>query len=202
MPGTAASKARGARPSPSAIPARLPLPVFFPQQHQRDAGASQLMMDIGPIGLGLAPCALLVAMAGIQHRLEHPVGQRRRQRPAQIRRRGTLHGQRDGAAREAQRSGDLPVAGAAFVLEAQDLAYSSHRHSLGWHRSPTRRFQRRAERRAPPSGRALATLPGGRLQIGMAEIKSESVADFVPESVADFLRNTQRDQGGSRSASS
>jgi hypothetical protein len=29
---------------------------------------------------------------------------------------------------------------------------------------------------------------GGRLQIGMAEIKSESVADFSPESVADFPR--------------
>jgi hypothetical protein len=30
---------------------------------------------------------------------------------------------------------------------------------------------------------------GGRLQIGMAEIKSESVADFIPQSVADLLRN-------------
>jgi hypothetical protein len=33
---------------------------------------------------------------------------------------------------------------------------------------------------------------GGRLQIGMAEIKSESVADFIPESVTDLLRNQQK----------
>jgi hypothetical protein len=45
-------------------------------------------------------------------------------------------------------------------------------------------------RHTPPSGRALATPPGGgRLQIGMVEIKSESVADFIPESLADFPRN-------------
>jgi hypothetical protein len=30
----------------------------------------------------------------------------------------------------------------------------------------------------------------------MAEIKSESVADFVPESVADLLRNQQELPGG------
>jgi hypothetical protein len=37
----------------------------------------------------------------------------------------------------------------------------------------------------------MPPLQGGRLQIGMAEIKSDSVADFTPESVADFPRNTQ-----------
>src|SRR5438874_896377 len=40
--------------------------------------------------------------------------------------------------------------------------------------------------RSPPKG--------GRLQIGMAEIKSESVADFIPESVADLLRNQHSDR--------
>jgi hypothetical protein len=42
---------------------------------------------------------------------------------------------------------------------------------------------RPAVERSPPTG--------GRLQIGMAEIKSESVADFISESVADLLRNQQ-----------
>ncbi len=32
----------------------------------------------------------------------------------------------------------------------------------------------------------------------MAEIKSESVADFIPESVADLLRNPQRKLDGTR----
>ena len=176
-------------PAAVAIAVRLALPVLLPQQHQRDAGPAQLVMDVGPIGLGLAPLALLAAVAGIQHRLQHPVGQRRRQRPAQARRRGPLQGQRDGAARQAQRAGDLPVAGAAFVLQAQDLAYASHRHSLGWHRSPARHC---LTSRAPSTAqRSSACHPsrGGRLQIGMAEIKSESVADFIPELVADFARN-------------
>src|SRR3979409_1288806 len=42
-----------------------------------------------------------------------------------------------------------------------------------------------------PAVERLTPLRGGRPQIGVAEIKSESVADFIPESVADFVRNTQ-----------
>ena len=41
-----------------------------------------------------------------------------------------------------------------------------------------------------PAVERLPPLRGGRPQIGVAEIKSESVADFIPESVADFVRNT------------
>ena len=124
-------------------------------------------MDIGPIGLRLAPRALLTAVAGKQHRLQHAVGQRRRQWPAQTRRRDPLQRQRDGAAREAQRPRDLTIGRATFVFEPQDLAYSSHRHSLGWHRSPRLSSPRQAELRVPPSGRALATPPR------VADFKSE-----------------------------
>jgi hypothetical protein len=62
--------------------------------------------------------------------------------------------QRDGAARDAQRPGDLTVGGATFVFEPQDLSYSSHRHPLGWHRSPARhcRDEQSAEHR-PTVGR-------------------------------------------------
>jgi hypothetical protein len=63
--------------------------------------------------------------------------------------------------------------------QAQDLAYASHRHSLGWHRSPRSSFPDEQKAGHPPR-RSSACHPsrGGRLQIGRAEIKSESVADF------------------------
>jgi hypothetical protein len=48
------------------------------------------------------------------------------------------------------------------------------------------------EQQEPPAQRSSDRHPsGGRLQIGLAEIKSESVADFIPESVAGLLRNQQ-----------
>ena len=69
---------------------------------------------IDAIGLRLATRALLTAVAGIQHRLEHAVGQRRRK--------VNLDPPR-GAARDAQRLGDLPVGDATFVFEPQDLEF-------------------------------------------------------------------------------
>src|SRR5438445_13870277 len=69
-------------PAAVAVAARFPLPVLFPQQHQRDAGPAQLVIDMGPIRPGLAPRATLGAGASIEHRLQHSVGQRRRQWPA------------------------------------------------------------------------------------------------------------------------
>jgi hypothetical protein len=91
-------------PAAVVITVRLALPVFLPQQR---AAPARRHAD-----------ALLAAVAGIQYRLQNAVGQRRRQRPAQARRNGALQCQRDGAARQAQRSRDLPVAGAAFMLLA------------------------------------------------------------------------------------
>ncbi len=160
-------------PAAVAVAVGRGLPVLLPQQHQGDAGTAQLVMDVRPFRLGLASRAALGARAGIQHRLQHSLTQRRRQRPAKLRRGKAIEGHGHRAARNPQRSGNRSVRRTAFVLEAQDLSYASHRHSLGWHRSPRSSFLRRAESRAPPSGRAIATPQGwptsfrnGRDQIG------------------------------------
>jgi hypothetical protein len=51
----------------------------------------------------------------------------------------------------------------------------------------------------PPAQRSSDPHPeGGRLQIGMAEIKSESVADFISESVAGLLRNQHANKEGAK----
>ena len=46
------------------------------------------------------------------------------------------HPRHAGPASHADRARDRSFGGAPFVLETQDLAYPSHRHSLGWHRLP------------------------------------------------------------------
>ena len=74
-------------PAAVAVAVGRSLPVFLPQQHQRDPRTAQLAMDVGPVRFGLASRAALGTGAGIKHRLQHPVAQRRWQRPAKLRRR-------------------------------------------------------------------------------------------------------------------
>ena len=169
---------------------RFPLPVLFPQQHQRDAGPAQLVIDMGPIRLGLAPRATLGAGASIEHRLQHSVGQRCRQWPAK---------------RPAARRSRVTATVLRAIPNDWAIARSVAPHSCLRRRiSRTRRIDtlsagigsparhHRDEQRDPPAQRSSDRHPkGGRLQIGMAEIKSESVADFIPESVAGLLRNQQ-----------
>jgi hypothetical protein len=57
-------------------------------------------------------------------------------------------------------------------------------HSLGWHRSPAR-LSDDEQSRAPPGVRALA------IPQWVAEIKSESAADFSSKSVADISWNAR-----------
>ena len=102
------------------------------------------------------PC--LLPAAGIEHRLQHALAQRLRQRPGKPRRGKTVEGERHGAAGNAERARDRPVAGTAGMLQAQDLAHTSHRHSLGWHRLPHPSLVRDGQEAAdPPSGRATTT---------------------------------------------
>ena len=60
----------------------------------------------------------------------------------------------------AQRPGDLPVGDATFVFEPQDLACSSHRHSLGWNCSPTRHSRGKQSAAYHPAVERLPTLQG------------------------------------------
>src|SRR5215472_3514865 len=133
-------------------------------------------MDIGPIGLRLAPRTLLAAVAGIQHCLQHTNGQRR------------------------------PAAATRSNVSATVLSATLSDRAISRSLAPPSCFRRRISRTrridtlsagiGPPARHdgdeqsadyhpAVERLPpskGGRLQIGMAEIKSESVADFIPES--------------------
>ena len=145
-------------PAAVAIAVRFGGAVLLPQQHERHAGPAQLAVDMGPVRLRLPPEALLAAPAGIEHRLQHAFAQRLRQRPSKPRRSKTVEGESHGAAGNAERARDRPVAGTTGMLQAQDLAHASHRHSLGWHRLPHPSLVRDGQEAAdPPSGRATTT---------------------------------------------
>src|SRR3954452_13598170 len=145
-------------PAAVGIAIRLGGAVLLPEQHERDAGATQLAMDTGPVRLPLPPETLPGAGAGIEHALEHAVAQRLRQRPGETRRGETLEREGHRAAGDAERSRDRPVARPAGMLQTQDLSYASHRYSLGWHRLPHPSLVRDEQEPADPSSdRATAT---------------------------------------------
>src|SRR3954454_25362523 len=153
-------------------------------------------MHMSPIGLRLAPAARLPPGAREQHRLEHAIAEHVGQRPAQSGCRRALYVERDRRARDADRPSNRSVGSAAGMLQPQDLSDTSHRHSLGWHRVLLVETRRPA---ALTSGRAITTSQGGRLHLGaVADIKSESVAEFISESLADIARN-QHAWAGARS---
>jgi hypothetical protein len=103
-------------------------------------------MDVRPIRFGFATQALQRASAGIQHRFQHSVGQHCWQRPGKLGSRRALEGERHRAAGDANRSGYRSLARATLVFEAQDLSYTSHRYSLGWHRLPRPSFPTTSKR--------------------------------------------------------
>jgi len=169
-------------------------PIFFPQQHQRDAGPAKFAMDMCPIRLGFATPALRRAGAGVQHRFQHAVRQCCRQRPGKPRGRGAFEGESHRAAGDPERASNRPFGRATLVFEAQDLSHTSHRHFLGWHRLPRPSFPTTSRKAAPrPAGRAttppLERWPtsnrNGRDQIGIGgRLRSGISGRLAPESAS------------------
>lgn len=173
-------------PAAVAVAVGRGLPVLLPQQHQGDAGTAQLVMDVRPIRLGLAPQAALGAGAGIEHRLQHSLAQRCWQRPVKFRRR-----RRSRVTATVLRAIPSDRAIARSVAPHPCLRRRISRTRIDTLSagigSPARHGHDK-HTDLSPSGRAITT-QGGRLQIGMAAFKSETVADFIPESVAGLLWN-------------
>jgi hypothetical protein len=179
-------------PAAVAVAVGRGLPVLLPQQHQGDAGAAQLVMDVRPIRLGLAPHAALAAGAGIEHRLQHPVAQRCRQRPMKLRRRKPIEGHGYRAARNPQRSAIARSVAPHSCLRRRISRTrridtlsagigSPTRHGFDEHRSPP--AQRSSDRHPfpgwPTSNR------NGRVQIGIGgRLHSGISGRLAPESAA------------------
>ena len=141
-------------------------PVLLAKQHQGDTGPAQLVMDVGPIRLCLGPGALLTVVTA--YRIASST---RSVRPADAARCNVSPTVL--RARLSDRTIARSVA-ATFVLEAQNLPYSTHRHSLVWHRSPSNGERAGDDRSAiePPAipehmkGWRDRFGIGGRLRIG------------------------------------
>ena len=180
-----------------AVALRLALAVLLPEQHEGDAGPPQLAIHRRPIRRALAAHAGRRSCLDEEQRVQHRIGQRCRQRPAQARGRGTGRIIAHRTARQPGAAGDRAVARAPLLLQAKDLSDTTHRHSLGWHRPLPGDEEwslcgNQNESARQPRGGRLQIGIGGRLRLEqVAGFKSESATDFVSEWAADLRRNQQ-----------
>ena len=96
--------------------------------------ALQFAMHVGPVRLGDPPMAALAAPAGVERRLQRPVGHVLRQRPGEARAVSPLQRLPHHRAPHAKPPRDL-VRRYAGNLQPNNLARIAHSNPLRWHRS-------------------------------------------------------------------
>ena len=108
--------------------------VFVPQDQKGDVLALQFAMHAGPVRLLDPPMAAFAAPAGVERRLQRPVGHVFRQRPGEARPVRPLQRLPYCRARHAEPPRDL-VRRYAGSLQPNNLARIAHSNPLRWHRS-------------------------------------------------------------------
>ena len=118
-----------------AVSVGMPPAILLPEQHQGDAGAAQLGMDLGPVGQR-AQC-----LRGREGRQEKPalkggIIQVGRYWPGNADHRCPAQVLGDRIAADPDGLGDQAIGLTADMLEAENLSNLSHGQSLCWHGTP------------------------------------------------------------------
>ena len=116
-----------------AIPFRVNLLIFLPQDHQVDPWALHLPRQRRPVRLNVTPHARLQLRRRKQALLQHGLGQTGGQRPAEVCRTGPGEVALHRATRHAKLAGDRTGTGLRPKMQLQNLSYPPHGQSLRRH---------------------------------------------------------------------